>query len=596
MIKRLFAVLYLMVATFAVQADEPASQALDTLFKEERAWFYKLNPDSAPASERDGPVLDFPDQSEAAFKAAHLKYQEWIDRIQKIDRSALSANEQVNYDLFLYIQQQKLLDYQFKTFRNPLYSDSGFHTWVQRYYQRLRFATVEDYENYLTRLSAIPTYFAAIEENLAVGLAEGFTMPQAVLKGLMPTFSYPIVDAVEDSVFYRPFKTMPATLSAEEQETLRVKATKVIMQDVIGAYRRLNSFMVDKYYPGARKELAARSMPRGEDYYRSVVKYYTTLDMTPDQVHEIGLKEVARIRSEMEEILKQVKFDGSFAEFLQFLRTDKQFYATSAKELIMVASYIAKKIDGRLPKLFKHLPRQPYGVEAVPDAIAPNYTTGRYISAGKDSPRGGYYWVNTYNLQQRPLYNLPALTLHEGMPGHHLQIALSREITGLPAFRRGYYPVAFGEGWGLYSEKLGLEMDIYETPYDHFGRLSYEMWRAARLVVDTGVHWKGWTREQAIQLMEENSALSKHNIRTEVDRYIAWPGQALGYKIGELKILELRQRAESALGETFDVREFHHQVVSEGGMPLTMLENKIDRWIAETQKANAEKSVASQPK
>lgn len=564
----------------AASTVQSALEQFKSLLKEERDFIYREFPDQMPRHMQKGPVLTFDRVTPADYARRDAAYADFLQKLGKIDRAALTPADQVNYDLFGYIQKSKRLEHQFKTYRNPFFSDSGFHTWVQRYHTQLRFNGVEDYENYLKRLEDLPRYFKDVTDNLKQGLKDGFTMPQVVLKGLMPTFKGPIVDRAEDSTFYTPFKTMAADVSAADQKRLRKMAKKVIMKSVVAAYRDLNDFMTQDYYPSARKTLGAKSFKVGADFYPAMVEYYTTMDLTPEEVHEIGLKEVARIRAEMEEIIKQVKFKGSFADFLNFLRTDPQFYAKTEQELLMHASYIAKKIDGRLPKLFKHLPRQPYGVEAVPASIAPNYTTGRYVGAAKDAPRGGYYWVNTYNLPQRPLYNLPALTLHEGMPGHHLQIALSREIEGLPDFRRGYYPHAFGEGWGLYSEKLGLEMDIYTTPYEQFGRLSYEMWRALRLVVDTGIHWKGWTRDQAIKLMEDNSALAKHNIRTEVDRYISWPGQALAYKMGELKILELRARAKKALGDQFDVRDFHDQIVSEGGLPMTMLEDKIDRWIA----------------
>ncbi|WND02032.1 DUF885 family protein [Temperatibacter marinus] len=574
-----------LLSSFGAKALDTESEKFQSLLKEERSFFYEQFPSRAPQQKKAGPVVKFQKSTPDVFKHRHEKYKGFISKLKGIDRSKLTIKEQFNYDLFLFIQKTKLLDYRFKTYRNPLMSDSGFHTWVQRTHSTRRFNDIEDYENYLTLLSDLPNYFNDITENLKVGLQDGFTMPQVVLKGVMPTFSAPIVEDISQSVFYTPFKRMAASISEEDQKRLKAHAETVIRDKVIAAYVKLNNFMKATYFPRARKTLGARSFKMGEDYYPAMVKYYTTLEIGPEEIHQLGLSEVARIRSEMEDIIKEVNFKGSFNDFLEFLRTDEQFYAKSEEELLMYASYVAKKIDGRLPKLFKHLPRQPYGVEAVPASIAPNYTTGRYVGAPKESPRGGYYWVNTYNLPQRPLYNIPALTLHEGMPGHHLQSALSREMQDVPAFRRGYYPHAFGEGWGLYSEKLGLEMDIYTTPYEQFGRLSYEMWRALRLVVDTGIHWKGWTREAALTLMEENSALAKHNIRTEVDRYIAWPGQALAYKMGELKILELREKATKALAKKFDVRDFHDQIVSEGGIPLNMLEAKINDWI-ETSLAN----------
>ena len=310
------------------------------------------------------------------------------------------------------------------------------------------------------------------------------------------------------------------------------------------------------------------------------MKYFTNLEVTPEHVHHIGLGEVARIRAEMEDVVRRTGFRGSFADFIAFLRTDAQFYAKTPDELLARASAIAKEIDGIMPAYFGKLPREPYSVKPVPEELAPNYTGGRYVPAPIGGTKGGEYWVNTYALEKRPLYALTALTLHEAMPGHHLQGALARELTGVPPFRLDFYPHAFGEGWGLYAEKLGIEMNLYKTPYDHFGRLSYEMWRACRLVVDTGLHALGWSRERALDYLAGHTALSTQEVRTEIDRYIAWPGQALAYKMGELKILELRAKAEHLLGQRFDVRAFHDAVLESGGVPLSILERQIDAYIA----------------
>jgi uncharacterized protein (DUF885 family) len=331
--------------------------------------------------------------------------------------------------------------------------------------------------------------------------------------------------------------------------------------------------------PGARETLGATALPGGERYYQAQIQLYATVDMSPRQIHELGLEQVARIRGEMEDIIAKVGFEGSFAEFLEFLRTDPQFYAKTPRELLAHASYYAKKIDGRMPMLFGHLPRQPYGVAPVPDELAPFYTAGRYVPAPASSRRGGYYWVNTHALESRPLYVIPALTLHEGAPGHHTQGALAQEQQNLPPFRRHDYISAYGEGWGLYAEKLGLEMDIYETPYEHFGRLTYEMWRAARLVIDTGIHAMGWSRQQAQNYLAENTALSIHEVTTEVDRYISWPAQALSYKLGEYTLLQLRAKAEQRLGSGFDIRAFHDFILSLGSVPLDVLSEETEWWI-----------------
>jgi uncharacterized protein (DUF885 family) len=389
-----------------------------------------------------------------------------------------------------------------------------------------------------------------------------------------------LVKRVDASPFFAPFMKMPSSIPSQDQAALLARAQQVISTSVIPAYRRLFDFFHREYIPGARETLGAYQLPNGPAYYQAAIRRYATVDMSPQEIHDIGLSEVARIRVEMDTIIQQVEFAGDFPAFLEFLRTDEQFYARSPKELLAFASYYAKKVDGRLPMLFGHLPRQPYGVAPVPDDIAPFYTGGRYVPASLESHRGGYYWVNTYQLESRPLYNIPALTLHEGAPGHHTQNALALETQDQPEFRRNDYISAYGEGWGLYAEKLGVEMDIYETPYEHFGRLSYEMWRACRLVIDTGVHSMGWTREQALDYLASNTALSVHEVTTEIDRYISWPGQALSYKLGEYSLWNLRREAESALGENFDVRAFHDFVLGLGSVTLDILQDEVRAWVA----------------
>jgi len=373
---------------------------------------------------------------------------------------------------------------------------------------------------------------------------------------------------------------LPPGLPAPERERLRAAGRAAIVEAVLPAYRSLLDFFVREYLPGARTTTAAAALPDGRAYYEWRVRHYTTLDTTADEVHAIGQREVERIRGEMQDVVRQVGFAGSFPEFLERLRTDPRFYARTPEDLLKQAAWIAKRMDGKLPSLFRRLPRQPYGVEPVPSDLAPKYTGGRYVGAPLDGTRAAAFWVNTYALESRPLFTLEALTLHEAVPGHHLQIALAKELRDLPAFRRYGYVDAFGEGWGLYAERLGLEAGFYTDPYSNFGRLTYEMWRACRLVVDTALHSRGWSREQAIEFMAANTALSRHEITTEVDRYISWPGQALAYKMGELKIRELRARAEKALGERFDVRAFHDAALENGAVPLTVLDERIDAFIA----------------
>jgi uncharacterized protein (DUF885 family) len=415
------------------------------------------------------------------------------------------------------------------------------------------------------------------------GVAEGITQPRVVLGGRDAPVKAQLVEKPQDSPFFQPFVELPEAVAGGDRAQLLATAEQVIGTDVIPAYQRLYRFLHEEYLPGARETLGATALPGGERFYQAQIRQYATVDMSPREIHDIGLGEVARIRAEMQEIIEGLGFEGDFAAFLDFLRTDPQFYARTPRELLAHASYYAKKIDGRLPMLFGHLPRQPYGVAPVPDAIASFYTAGRYVPAPLDAPRGGYYWVNTHALESRPLYAIPALTLHEGAPGHHTQGALAQEQTGQPPFRRYDYISAYGEGWGLYAEKLGVEMDIYETPYEHFGRLTYEMWRACRLVIDTGIHAFGWSREQALDYLATNTALSLHEVTTEVDRYISWPAQALSYKLGEYTIRQLRARAETQLGLDFDVRAFHDFVLSLGSVPLDVLGEEVERWLASQQ-------------
>jgi uncharacterized protein (DUF885 family) len=434
-------------------------------------------------------------------------------------------------------------------------------------------------------MRAVPTFFAQHTDNMRAGLERGMTLPRAVLTGYEDTMSAHIVASAEESVFFAPFEDFPTTVAASEHERLAAEGAQAILEAVVPAYQDLYDFFIGEYVPGARETLGAYDLPDGEAYYAAQIKNFTTLDLTAEEIHEIGLAEVERIRGEMMEIIEEVEFDGTFAEFLEFLRTDPRFYPETGEELLKEASYIAKRMDAQLPRLFKTLPRLPYGVEPVPAHIAPKYTAGRYSGAPKGGTRPGFYWVNTYKLDSRTLYTLEALTLHEAVPGHHLQNALNAEQEGLPSFRQFSYLSAFGEGWGLYSEFLGLEAGFYTDPYSNFGRLTYEMWRSARLVVDTGVHAMGWTRDDVIDFLTSNTALSVHECTTETDRYISWPGQALSYKIGDLKIKELRARAEEALAEKFDIREFHDAVLLNGSIPLPVLEDQIDRFIAATLEA-----------
>jgi uncharacterized protein (DUF885 family) len=465
-------------------------------------------------------------------------------------------------------------NFRFKEYRVPITSEFGFHSSLGQIPSSTQIKNQQDLQRYFALLDAVPVNMQLNVQYMKEGLALGHSQPQVVLIGYEDSIRPFIGKTIQEHPFYAPILALDNTFLSEQQRQVAEQKVAKVQQ----AYQDFYDFFVNDYKVNTKTDIAATTWPDGEAFYKNRIKHYTTTDLSAEEIHNIGLEEVARIRSEMQQIVDSLEFDGDINAFIEFLRTDEQFYAKSAEELIIIASYISKKMDARLPKLFYKMPRTPYGVAPVPDSIAPKYTTGRYISPRSDD-EPGYYWVNTYALDKRPLYALPALTLHEAVPGHHFQISLAAEMDDLPNVRRKTYISAFGEGWGLYSEYLGLEVGMYDDPYDNFGRLSYEMWRACRLVVDTGMHVFGWSRDKALAYMLENTALSEHNVRTEIDRYISWPGQALSYKIGEIKIKELRARAEQALGDKFDIRAFHDALLAHGSVPLFILERNVDTFI-----------------
>jgi uncharacterized protein (DUF885 family) len=498
------------------------------------------------------------------------KWEETLRQLESIKPAQLSSKERVNYQVYR-AQISALLDNQrFREYEKPLNGDSSFWSNFAAEARRT-FHTKEEYRNYLVQLNDVPRYFGEEIANMRAGLARGFTPPKITLEGRDKSISSVTEARPEDVVFFQPFKQMPATIPAAEQEALKAEGLKAISGKVIPAHAELLKFMREEYIPRAKVTLAAESYPDGKAYYQSKIVEFTTTNLTAEQIHQIGLDEMAKIRGEMQDVMKQVGFKGDLPAFLQFLRTDPQFYAKTPEELLMRAAWIAKKFDGKAADYFGRLPRSRFAILPVAPEIAPFYTSGR------GGPGG--YWVNTYNLPARPLYSLPALTLHESAPGHAFQMPLAMEQKGRPPFRNAYIS-AYGEGWALYSERLGTEMGIYETPYEVFGMLSYQAWRASRLVVDTGIHAKGWTREQAQQYLMENTALSSHEVMTEVDRYISWPGQALSYYLGEMAIFEARRKAEQALGSKFDIRAFHDTVLELGSVPLPVLKARIDEFIA----------------
>ncbi|MCC5452187.1 DUF885 domain-containing protein [Rheinheimera sp. UJ51] len=501
-------------------------------------------------------------------------------RLLAIDSSQLTEQEQIDHAILAYRLADEIDQYRFNAHLMPLTSESGFHTALAFSLQRTAIKDSNDIEQYLQKLAAVPQYMSQQMSWMRQGLSQGITQPKAVLAGYEQSISSYIVTNIEQSVFFQPLLQKPAAVSDMQWQQYQQQAKNVIRSEVNTAYQAFYQFMVDEYLPGARDDIAASSLPDGKAFYQNRLEHYTTLKLTPEQVHATGVAEVKRIRAEMQQVINSLGFVGSFADFVQFLRTDPQFYPQSADELLRYAAYLSKRADAQLPRFFKLLPRTPYGVVEVPAEIAPKYTTGRYSGATRDD-QAGFYWVNTYALNRRPLYEMEALTLHEAVPGHHLQISLAREQATLADYRRSFYTSAFGEGWGLYAEYLGIEMGFYQDPYSNFGRLTYEMWRAARLVVDTGMHSLGWSRQQAIDFLAQNTALSLHNVQTEIDRYISWPAQALSYKLGELTIKRLRQEAEQKLAERFDIREFHQVVLGNGSVPLAVLEQQVQRYIAQ---------------
>ncbi len=506
-----------------------------------------------------------------------------ILRLEMIQLNTLSKKDKINHKIFYRIVNSKIKSIEYKDYYMPFNADSGFHTGLARLYKAMPFKTVKNYQDYISRLLDFPRYFDEQISNMALGIKTGISIPKIVLEGYEVTIKTHVVDSYEESVFFEPFQSFPNSFTTEQQVAIRKQGQQAVMNGAVKAYASFLDFFLNQYYPNARKSLGASELPGGIDYYKFKIEHFTTLNLSAQEIHKIGLNEVSRIRNEMEAVIKSVNFKGSFSDFLNFLRTDPQFYATTSKDLLKEASYIAKRIDAKLPTLFNKLPRLPYGVAPVPEDLAPKYTGGRYVGPAEGSKEPGYYWVNTYKLDVRPLYNLEALTLHEGVPGHHLQNSIASEIDDLPEFRKDLYLSAFGEGWGLYSEYLGIEAGFYTDPYSNFGRLTYEMWRACRLVVDTGIHAMGWSRQRVINYLSDNTALPIHECTTETDRYIAWPGQALSYKIGELKIKELRKFAEKELGKEFDVRNFHDTVLGSGSVPLNVLEDQVKDWVA-TQK------------
>ncbi len=516
-------------------------------------------------------------ESEANFAT------ELLNQLEKINLDDLNENDLISYKL-LKFELNDIIDYfYFERYLNPLLSDSGFHSSLN--YMVRPLSSYKKTIEYLNKLNSLPEFIDQNLTNIRAGLEKGVSQPLVIFDGYESTYNDHITKNYLDNYFYSPFKNLPKDISKIQLDSIKKAAEITINKIVVPQFKRIKQFFENEYYPKTRKQIGVSSTPNGKEYYQNRIDYYTTSnEYTAEKIHQIGLDEVARIKSEMKKIIKDLKFQGSFEDFFKFLRTDEQFYANTPKDLLMFARDVAKRADEQLPRFFKTLPRKPYGVAPVPDAIAPKYTSGRYVGTSKNSTDPGYYWVNTYDLKSRTLYTIPALTVHEAVPGHHLQSALNNELGDkIPPFRKNLYLSAYGEGWGLYTEYLAEEMGLYTTPYEQFGKLTYEMWRACRLVVDTGIHALGWSKEMVLDYMSSNTALSLHEINTETDRYISWPGQALSYKIGELKIRELRSLAEDKLGSNFNIRDFHEIILSEGTVTLAILESRVLNYIQKTQ-------------
>jgi uncharacterized protein (DUF885 family) len=581
--KRIGALLLFAALPCTAPAVMPATadQVFTAIYTAEWKWrgeqFPGLGREDDADADESAPPDDHLARVDAASQAARLAYWDKVlKQLADIPRDKLSPEQRVNFDVYKPQIENLAADIRFKGYEMPLNSDSQFWSDVAFLSSR-HMKNAKDVREYIGKLNDFPRYFDENMDNMRLGLKRGFTVPKAVLVGRDVSIStYTDVKSPRDSDFFKPCSKLPTSIAAAEQTQLQTQCETAIRDKVLPSYTKLLKFFKDDYVPHARDTLAAEALPDGLTYYRQQIKEYTTLDLDPEAIHKIGLKEVERIDAEMKATIASTGFKGSFADFQKFLRTDPQFYAKTPEELLSRAAWIAKRVDGELSHFFGLLPRGRFTIKPVPDAIAPFWTAGR---GGSHT-----YWVNTYDLPSRSLYNLPALTLHESAPGHSFQGELAEEQKEQPKFRSKSYISAYGEGWALYCEKLGKEMGIYQTPYEEFGRESYEMWRAARLVIDTGIHRKGWTRDQAIAFLAGHTALSQHEVETEVDRYISWPGQALSYKLGEIKIVKLRAKAEKELGPKFDLRKFHDAVLDIGSVPLPVLEARIDTFIADSRK------------
>src|SRR3954463_4832524 len=580
--------------------NKEAGKALNDFFEAE--WNYEMEQSPVRASFMGDRRWNdkWGDQTLEAIRKREEHEKETLVRLKKIDRARLSPADQLNYDLFKKDLESDIEGAKFRSYLMPITQRGGIQT-LDELTDRLRFEMLKDFEDWVARLRAFPTL---MDQNIALmreGARTHIIWPKIVLNRVPAQIDKQIVGKPEESPFFKPFKKFPDAISAADRERLTKAAQEAIATGVLPSFQKLKKYFVEEYLPAAFEEVGIWKMPQGNDYYAYLARRHTTTNLTPQQIHDKGLSEVARIKAQMETIMEKVGFKGTLPEFFTKLRTDPQFFYKTPEELLEAYRALAKRIDPNLVKVFKTLPRMPYGVIPIPDKIAPDTTTAYYNQPAADGSRAGSYYVNLYKPETRPKWEMMALSLHESVPGHHLQIALAQELGDIPKFRRYGGFTAFVEGWGLYSESLGQDMGLYDDPYSKFGQLTYEMWRAVRLVVDTGMHQLKWDRQKAIDYFMENAPKAENDIVNEIDRYISMPGQALAYKIGELKIKDLRDRPRREIGDTFDVREFHDAVLLSGAVPLDVLEQNINHWIATkklgkpsaTPAVNARRRVAS---
>jgi len=519
---------------------------------------------------------DWPDLSEKSLRIRQKKTRDVLEKIKNIDTQKLSEENKLNHRLFLYNYERSVRGQQFDS-HLLVFGQRGGIQLEHETAESLGFMSRQDYLDWIARLEKLPNYIEQHMTLAKLGIERNVTAPKILMERVARQIELQLVDEPTDSPFFNVFETIPANI--EDRSEIREKAIQVISEDVIPAYYKFRDFFRDEYLPASRTTIGVSDLPNGKAWYENLARYHTSTELMPDEIHQIGLSEVKRIRTEMNKIIERVGWEGTFDEFLNFLRTDPQFYFETGEELLQAYLATSKKLDPKIVPLFKVLPRMPYGIKPIPIESAPDTTTAYYMRPSADGSRAGYYYVNLYKPEVRPKYEIEVLSVHEAVPGHHLQIALAMEIENIPNFRKYSGYTAYVEGWGLYSESLGYDMGLYQDPYSEFGALTYDMWRAVRLVVDTGMHYKGWSREQAIEFFKENAAKTEQDIINEVDRYLIMPGQALAYKIGQLKIMELKKKSKESLGEKYDIKEFHHVILGEGALPLDILEEKVDQYI-----------------